>query len=128
VPGVRYWIVAVVPVPVIPPGLIVQTPLDGSPDNTTLPVGFAHDAGWVIVPTIGARGAAGAAMITTRVDVIDTHPASLITLKSYVPGNRSVIVALVPVPAMAPGFIVHTPDAGNPERTTVPVDDVHDAG
>ena len=39
-----------VPVPAIAPGLIVHVPVAGRPFNTTLPVGAAHEAGWVIVP------------------------------------------------------------------------------
>ena len=71
--------VVVAPVPVIAPGLIVQVPVAGKPFNTTLPVGAAHEAGWVIVPIIGADGAAGAALITTVEDASDIHPASLVT-------------------------------------------------
>jgi hypothetical protein len=67
------------PVPAIDPGLIVQIPVAGRPFNTTLPVGEAHEAGWVIVPIIGAVGATGAALITTVADANDTHPASLVT-------------------------------------------------
>ena len=71
--------VVVVPVPAIAPGLIVQVPVAGRPVNTTLPVVAAHDAGWVIVPIIGAVGATGAALITTVADASDIHPASLVT-------------------------------------------------
>ena len=45
VPGIRFEMVVVVPVPVIAPGLIVQVPVAGSPFNTTVPVGTAHEAG-----------------------------------------------------------------------------------
>jgi hypothetical protein len=38
------------------------------------------------------------------------------------------MVALVPVPAIEPGLIVHTPVAGRPFNTTVPVDAEHEAG
>lgn len=71
--------VVVAPVPAIDPGLIVQVPVAGKPFNTTLPVGTAHEAGWVIVPIIGADGATGAALITTVTDAVDIHPASLVT-------------------------------------------------
>ena len=80
-PGARLDIVVVVPVPVIPPGLMVQAPVAGNPFNTTLPVGDAHEAGWVIVPTIGAVGAGGATCIITSPDARDIHPASLVTSK-----------------------------------------------
>jgi hypothetical protein len=35
---------------------------------------------------------------------------------------------LVPVPAIDPGLIVHTPVAGRPFNTTVPVDAAHEEG
>ena len=73
--------VVVTPVPDIAPGLIVHVPVAGSPLNTTLPTGTAHDAGWVIVPIIGAVGATGAALITTVADAREIHPASLVTVK-----------------------------------------------
>ena len=73
--------VVVVPVPVIPPGLIVQVPVAGRPVNTTLPVGAEHEEGWVIVPAIGAVGADGAIFIITSADACDIHPASLVTSK-----------------------------------------------
>jgi hypothetical protein len=73
--------VAVVPVPVIAPGLIVHVPVAGRPFNTTVPVGEAHEEGWVIEPTTGAVGATGAAFITTSADGFDIHPAAAITLK-----------------------------------------------
>ena len=78
-PGLRFVSVVVVPVPAIDPGLIVHVPVAGKPFNTTLPVGAAHDEGWVIVPIIGADGATGAALITTVADASDIHPASLVT-------------------------------------------------
>ena len=70
-----------VPVPVIAPGLIVHVPVAGKPINTTLPVGAAHEDGCVIVPTIGAVGATGAAFITISADGCDIHPAVAVTLK-----------------------------------------------
>jgi hypothetical protein len=73
--------VVLVPVPVIPPGLIVQVPVTGRPVNTALPVGAEHEEGCVIVPAIGAVGADGATCMITSADARDIHPASLITLK-----------------------------------------------
>ena len=58
---------------------MVHVPVAGRPLNTTLPVGAVHEAGWVIVPIIGADGATGAALITTVADASDIHPASLVT-------------------------------------------------
>ena len=71
--------VVVAPVPAIDPGLMVHVPVSGRPFNTTLPVGAAHEEGWVIVPGIGAVGATGAAFITTVADASEIHPASLVT-------------------------------------------------
>jgi hypothetical protein len=81
VPGLRFNIVTLVPVPAIEPGLITHVPVAGSPFNTTLPVVAIHDEGWVIVPTIGAVGAPGAGFITTLADSTDIQPVSLVTLK-----------------------------------------------
>jgi hypothetical protein len=79
VPGLRFERVVVAPVPAIDPGLIVQVPVAGRPFNTTLPVGAAHEEGWVIVPIIGAVGATGAALMTTVTDASEIHPVSLVT-------------------------------------------------
>jgi len=81
VPGARFAIVVLVPVPVIPPGMIVQFPVAGRPLNTTLPVVAEHEAGCVIVPIIGAVGAGGATCIITSPDAPDMHPAELVTSK-----------------------------------------------
>ena len=117
-----------VPYPVIPPGLIVHVPVAGRPVNTTLPVGAEHEEGCVIVPTIGAVGADGATCIITSADARDIHPAALVTLKLYVPGVRFEMVVLVPVPAIAPGLIIHIPVAGRPFNTTLPVVAIHEEG
>lgn len=66
-----------VPVPLIAPGLIVHVPVDGNPFNTTLPVVAAHEDGCVIVPTIGAVGAAGAELIIMLADACEIQPGSL---------------------------------------------------
>jgi hypothetical protein len=60
---------------------MVHVPVAGRPFNTTVPVGAAHEEGWVIVPTTGAVGAAGAAFITTSADGFEIHPAADVTLK-----------------------------------------------
>ena len=64
--------------PVMPPGLMVQLP-DGNPFNTTLPVAVAQ-VGCVMVPTVGALGVAGCALITTFADATDVHPTELVTV------------------------------------------------
>lgn len=118
----------VTPVPAIEPGLIVHVPVAGSPFSTTLPVGSAHDEGCVIVPMAGAGGAVGAGLIIILAVAPDIQPASLDTLKLYEPGMRFVIVVVVPVPAMFPGFIVHVPVAGSPLRITLPVGSEQEEG
>jgi hypothetical protein len=77
----RFVMVVLTPVPAIPPGLMVQVPVAGRPFNVTLPVGSAHEEGCFIVLVIGAKGASGAAIITTLEDSNEIHPASLVTLK-----------------------------------------------
>jgi len=74
-----------VPVVVVPPGdlVTVQVPEDGRPLNTTLPVATPH-VGCVIVPTIGADGVSGWALIVTLVPD-DVHPAELLAVTVYVP-------------------------------------------
>ena len=74
-------IVTVVPVPVIPPGLIVHVPVAGRPLNTTLPVVAEHEAGCVMVPTIGAVGAEGGVFMITSAEARDIQPAALVTSK-----------------------------------------------
>jgi hypothetical protein len=53
-----------VPVPVMPPGLRVQVPDAGKPDNTTLPVPMVQ-VGCVTVPMTGAPGVGGCRLIVT---------------------------------------------------------------
>ena len=60
------------------PGLIVQVPA-GKPFNTTLPVATVQ-VGWVMVPTVGAVGVAGCALITTLAEAGDVQPAALVTV------------------------------------------------
>jgi hypothetical protein len=128
VPGIRFVMVVLVPVPVIAPGLIVQASVAGNPFSSTVPVGEAQAEGCVIVPAIGAVGAGGAAFITTSADEGDIHPAAAVTLKLYVPGIRFEIIVLSPVPVIAPGLIVHDPFRGRPFNTTLPVVAAHDEG
>jgi hypothetical protein len=58
--------------------LIVQLPA-GKPFNTTLPVATAQ-VGWVMVPTVGAAGAAGAALMTIFADAGEVHPSAFVTV------------------------------------------------
>ena len=74
----------------------------------------------MIVPTVGAVGGAGCALMTTLPDAGEVHPAALVTVKLYVPVVKDDIVIVAPVPAIAPGLIVQFP-AGSPFNTTLPV-------
>ena len=71
--------VAVVVLPVMPPGLIVQLPA-GNPLSTTDPDARAQ-VGWVMAPTIGAVGVEDPAAMVTLADAGDTHPAAFVTAK-----------------------------------------------
>ena len=66
------------PVPEILPGLIVQVPA-GKPFSTTLPVATAQ-VGWVMVPTVGAVGVVGCALMTTLAEAGEVQPAALVTV------------------------------------------------
>ena len=91
----------IVPVPdvEISPGvrIIVHVPVEGKPVRLTLPVGVSR-VGCIMVPITGADGTGGGPGIITSPEGPDTHPASLVKVKLYVPGSRSVTVTLVPVP------------------------------
>ena len=69
------------PVVVVPPGVRVKVhvPVAGKPLRITLPVVRAQ-VGWVIVPTVGAVGVAGWALITTLAEAGETHPEALVTV------------------------------------------------
>lgn len=102
-PGSSPVIVLDVPVPVVPtsPGLlvIVHVPEDGNPLSTTLPVGMVK-LGCVTVPTTGADGVGGCTRITTFDDATEIHPASLVTVKLYVPVASPVIIVIGPEPVV----------------------------
>ena len=70
-----------VPVAVAPPGFLIKVhvPVGGKLFSTTLPVGTAH-VGCVLVPTAGADGEAGAALITMFDDEDEVHPATSVTV------------------------------------------------
>ena len=71
VPATSCDIVEVTPDPVVTtaPGDLVKVhvPVAGRPLRTTLPVA-TEQVGWVIVPTVGADGAAAGALMTTFVN------------------------------------------------------------
>ena len=64
--------------PDIDPGLRIQLPA-GNPLNSTLPVATAQ-VGCVMVPTIGAVGVTGCALITTFAEAEEVHPSALVTV------------------------------------------------
>jgi hypothetical protein len=66
---------------VVPPGVLVniQVPDAGKPLKTTLPVAIAQ-VGWVMVPTVGAVGDKGWAVITTLAEAVETQPEELVTV------------------------------------------------
>src|SRR5512133_1609973 len=107
--------------PLIPPGLIVQLTA-GSPDRTTLPAAVAH-VGCVIVPTVGAA-ISDWELMATLPDATEVHPASLVTVKLYVPAASPEMVVVAVLSETEPGLIVQFP-AGNPESETLPVEDAH---
>ena len=106
------------PVPDIAPGLIVQFPA-GKPLNSTPPLATAQ-VGCVIMPTTGADGDPGCALITTLAEAKEIHPAALVTVKAYVPATSPDRVVLDPVPEIAPGLMIQFP-GGKLVRTTLPV-------
>jgi hypothetical protein len=69
------------PVVVVPPGdrVKVHVPVAGKPLKITLPVAKAQ-VGCVIVPTIGAVGVVGWALITTFDEAGETHPEAFVTV------------------------------------------------
>ena len=79
----------------------------------------------MIVPTVGAAGAAGCAVMTTLPEATEIHPDALVTVYVYVPAASPVIVLLVPVPVVVvpPGVLVsvQVPVAGSPLNATLPV-------
>ena len=60
----------------------------------------------------------------TTVEDKETQPATLLTVKLYVPVANPVMVVDVVLPVTLPGLIVHAP-AGSPLKTTLPVATVH---
>jgi hypothetical protein len=78
VPATSPDTVVLEPVPAMAPGLIVQFPA-GRPLSTTLPVAEAQVV-CVIVPTVGADGVTGCALITALADTVDVHPTELVTV------------------------------------------------
>ena len=119
VPATNAEIVVLTVFPLIEPGLIVQLPA-GKPLNTTLPVATVQ-VGCVIVPTVGAVGVTGCALITTLADAEEVHPTEFVTVNVRVPATKPDMDMLAPVPAIAPGLIVQFP-AGKPPNITLPVD------
>ena len=79
----------------------------------------------MIVPTVGAAGPAGTALIITLEVAVEIQPVAEVKVKLYVPGLSHEIVLFVPDPVIAPGLIVQVPLAGIPDRSTLPVAKAH---
>lgn len=119
------------PVVVVPPGVRTRfhVPVAGNPLNATLPVDNAQ-VGCVIVPTRGADGVTGCALITISADDAEMHPAALVTVKVYVVAAERPLTEVdvpVPVEVVPPGLrvSVHVPVDGNPFRITLAVEAEH---
>ena len=87
--------VAVVPVPVIAPGLMVQLPV-GKLFNTTEPVATLQ-VGWVMEATVGAFGVAGCTFTVTLADA-DVH-APNVAVTVYVPVGAVIVAPDIDTPA-----------------------------
>src|SRR5512133_1486182 len=94
--------VAVVPVPVVvtAPGVLVSVhvPAAGKPLKSTLPDPTAH-VGCVIVPALGAAGAAGWALTVAAV-AAELHPPVLFIITLYDPAASAAL--LLPAWKVAP--------------------------
>ena len=127
--------VVVVPVPVFvepPVAVTVHVPVAGKPLNATLPVATLH-VGWVIVPTVGAAGGVGAAVITVLEELPDVQPLAFVTVNVYVLLAMSPLnVAVAPVPVSVELFepsvavTVQLPVPGNPLNATLAVLKAHE--
>ncbi len=106
----------------------VHDPVEGNPVNCTLPVG-TEQVGCVIVPTVGAAGVEGCALIVMPVDAGDIHPDELVTVYVYIPTGKPESAVLVPEPvevALSVDLVsVQVPVAGKPLKTTLPVATAH---
>ena len=83
----------------------------------------------MIVPTTGAVGVY--TLIAALADATDVQPEALTNVNVYVVfGDKPVNVVVVPVPVEVkpPGFdvIVHVPEDGKPDKSTLPVGDKHE--
>ena len=118
------------PVVLTLPGIlvIVQTPDEGNPLSTTLPVG-TEKVGWVILPTTGAEGVGGCVLTLATEETFDMHPTAFLTVKVYVPADKPDTTVVVPVPVVTTPSLylvsVQVPVFGNPLIYILPVDTVH---
>src|ERR1035437_4343857 len=80
-----------------------------------------HTAEGSVITKTGTPGVE----ITTGLDSVEVHPEEFVTVNVNPPPSRSVIVLLVPLPAVVtpPGkrVITHDPVEGNRLNTTIPV-------
>ena len=87
------------PFVVVPPGeaVKVQVPVEGSPFSAALPV-LIMQVGCVTEPITGAAGVTGGVLTITFPDSAEVQPASLVTVKVYVPAVIPEISVLDPDP------------------------------
>jgi hypothetical protein len=82
--------------------------------------------GTIIVPISGAAGIGGCVFITTFAEGADKQPDELATVKVNVPEGMDETVVETPEPEIVtpPGVLVsvQAPVAGNPLKTTLPVE------
>ena len=122
--------VAVEPVIVEPTGLAVTVHAEvGKPLNATVDVAVAH-VGCVIVPTVGADGVTGWAMITALPEATEVQPEEVnVTVNVYVlPADNpeKFAVAIEPVIVAPPGLAVTVhAEVGKPLNATVAVGIAH---
>jgi hypothetical protein len=84
-----------------------------------VPVFNVH-VGCEVILAVGADGVAGTGFTTTSTEAEEVHPASLVTVKLYVPAKSPETVLLEPLPVIEPGLIVHVPVPGRPFNVTLP--------
>lgn len=67
---------------IVPPGFLVKVhvPVAGNPFNSTLPVASVQ-VGCVKIPTVGAVGVIGCALITKLDEANDVQPETFVTVK-----------------------------------------------
>lgn len=83
-----------------------------------------------MAPISGVPGNSGPWLMSTADEGPEVHPASLVTVKVYVPAGIPDMRTMLPDPVVttSPGerVTLHVPVEGSPESSTVPVGELHD--